>query len=627
MRKGRLGMGAGIERARVWVAALVCLSLSGPSGAVAQTASARDQAHDRTIPSGARALDPAAVRSEAKATIERLDAQAKGSASALKPGDSRALSPRDAAYNKQLRELLDERLRLLDLYDQAVKEHDAFVKGAVSPEQERSAVKAELARITQRLTEAQTNPDVLLQSPFRAPAGDGSTALSLELKESLDAIAAAIKDDRAKLDLARAEKEKFDGPHDPRRQERDKLFQRVAAYDAKRSEFETAVAAASNASKRRLAQERLVNFDWQVKEEKERLAIMEAQIAAQTNRSDVREWEIELLSARLRLSEQTLEYMRDRYRRAAEDRQRELKRMAEAEDEKAQRSNDPIERFRARRMAEVLTLEAQVVRHEQSLATSPSPSLHEQRELADRAEADFAHIRELLDDGRVSRLDAIRLNNDFRRIGPERDRLARNELANAEAHVQFYEDLLSSVEIELLQDSLHDQFELDFTRERPPADRVKEGKAIWLELERRQRELLNRRRAVLEKLVERAAQILQQVSRRLALLDEEYGFIRTHIFWVRDQDPLGAWSVVPLGRDAEHLVAGALVLVRESLKPKLWGQPSGEFIVAGLAAVMLPLGLSRLRNELLKLITRDDAAPPGPQPFDDGVSVEIASEC
>ena len=46
--------------------------------------------------------------------------------------------------------------------------------------------------------------------------------------------------------------------------------------------------------------------------------------------------------------------------------------------------------------------------------------------------ADFAEIKQLLDDGNVSRLDALRLNNDFRRIGPERGRLLRNELATVE---------------------------------------------------------------------------------------------------------------------------------------------------------------------------------------------------
>ncbi len=654
MRKGILGLKRPARRViggpAAWLALVACVAHGAPawaqdgppgvSGTVVRSENATGATSDATdsLRRG-KDVDPAAARADAKSEMERLADPAKGTTSAQKPaaadargGSTATSAAQTAALNKQLRELLEERLRLIDLYDQAAKEFAAVSKNAANPDDERAAIKADLARITERLTEAQSNPDVLLPPAFRALAGEGSTALSLELKEALDATAARIKDDRAKLEQAQAEKEKLDGPRDPRRDDRDKLFQKAAAYEAKRSEFETALAAAPTAPKRRLAQERLANFDWQARVDRTRLATMDAETAGHANRSDLREWEIERLSARLRLEQRTLEIMRERYRTAAEDRQRELKRLAAIEDEKAQRSNDPIERFRARRMAEILTLEALVVRHEQSLATSPSPSLHEQRDLADRAEADFAHIRELLDDGRVSRLDAIRLNNDFRRIGPERDRLSRNELAYAEAHVQYYENLLSSVEIELLQDSLHDQFELDFARERPPTDRIQEGKAIWAELEQKQRALLIRRRAVLEKLVERATQILQQVSRRLAVLDEEYGFIRTHIFWVRDQDPLGAWTVLQIGRDLEHTIAGVLALVRESLQPKLWGQPSGEFIVAALALASLPLGLARLRRGLLKFIAHEELDPPPPphepelEPLDPGVNVEIAAE-
>ena len=74
-------------------------------------------------------------------------------------------------------------------------------------------------------------------------------------------------------------------------------------------------------------------------------------------------------------------------------------------------------------LAELLSLKALVIRSEQDLVISPSPAYEEQKTLADHADFDFANIKELLDDGKVSRLDAIRLNNEFRRIGPERDGL------------------------------------------------------------------------------------------------------------------------------------------------------------------------------------------------------------
>ena len=48
-----------------------------------------------------------------------------------------------------------------------------------------------------------------------------------------------------------------------------------------------------------------------------------------------------------------------------------------------------------------------------------------------------------------------------------------------------------------------------------------------------------RQKAALTKLVTRSTETLEQVTRRLRILEEEYGFIRTHIFWVRDQEPVG----------------------------------------------------------------------------------------
>ena len=102
---------------------------------------------------------------------------------------------------------------------------------------------------------------------------------------------------------------------------------------------------------------------------------------------------------------------------AAEDEDRDLKRAAANEESKARWSHDPLECFRARHSAELLVLEALALKCEQALATSPSPSPEEQRNLADHAYKDFTQVKLIVDDGRVSRLDAIRLNNDFRRIG------------------------------------------------------------------------------------------------------------------------------------------------------------------------------------------------------------------
>jgi potassium efflux system protein len=307
---------------------------------------------------------------------------------------------------------------------------------------------------------------------------------------------------------------------------------------------------------RQLAQERLVNFEWELRVQSLRLQVMEAQLAQESKLADVGDLNVQVQLAHLQIAEKTLAEMQAKYRLAAEHHERDLKQAAANLEVKAQSSDDPLERFRARRTAELLVLEAQVTRYEQALATSPFPSLDEERILADHAAADFARIKELLDDGRVSRLDAIRLNNDFRRIGPERDRLLRNEMATAEAHLQYYENALTNVEIELIQDSLHESFEQDLIRERLPRARRGQGEALLTELERKHRALLVRSRAALEKLSDRAAHTLQQVMRRLSILDEEYGFIRTHIFWVRDQEPIGPATLAQAARDMNRLIKG-----------------------------------------------------------------------
>ena len=83
----------------------------------------------------------------------------------------------------------------------------------------------------------------------------------------------------------------------------------------------------------------------------------------------------------------------------------------------------------------------------------------------------------------------------------------------------------------------------------------------------------------LEKLSEGASHTLVQVTRRLGILDQEYGFIRTTIFWVRDQEPVGLFTLTQGAHEFNVLVKGLVRLAKETVKPSLWGQPSGEFVV------------------------------------------------
>ena len=155
--------------------------------------------------------------------------------------------------------------------------------------------------------------------------------------------------------------------------------------------------------------------------------------------------------------------------------QQALRQAAATQENMARQADDPLEQYRARRRAELLELEARVVKNEQTLAAGTHPALEEQRALADRAEADFEQIKHLLADGDVSRLDALRLNNDFRRIGPERDRILRNELTSIETQLQYYENILTSVELELIEDSMADQVEHDAVLEQTCAAAAQPG--------------------------------------------------------------------------------------------------------------------------------------------------------
>lgn len=610
----------------------------GPGAAVGASPSAADADPD---------ADAAALRAEAAAQLQGLGSPAPTGSSAAAPTGapvappstpaapastsgpaSGATTPRPAESpaDRQLREVLQERLRLLDEYDKAAAALKKAAHPASSPEKQAADARGELVRIQALLAQALAHPDVVLPPSFRPASPGARLVVSAEMKDALDVASGECKEARAKLEALQAEVTGWEARQNARRTERDKQYQVVAALKARGTERNvpetaastpaaTAAAAPSakpSAVSRRLARERQVNDNWKARVELIRLQAAEAEIALESKLAGVREVELQVAQAQVRLAERTLEVMQGRYSVAAEQQEEALKQKAAAEENRSRVANDPLERFRAGRVATLLELEAQVVKLERALATNPPPSLEEQRGLADHAAADFARIKDLLDDGRVSRLDAIRLNNDFRRIGPERDRLIRNEVAIVETRLQYYEDVLTEVELELIRDSVHDRYELELLREQLPPSRWAEGESVLNGLEQRHRALLIRRRAALEHLNEATAQTLEQVSRRLAILDEEYGFIRTHIFWVRDQEPIGLGTISQGARESRHVCRALWRLGHEASRVDQWGRRSPEFVGASIAALVLPFGLIRLRRALRALIARDLPAPTRP---------------
>ena len=515
----------------------------------------------------------------------------------------------DPGAKKPLPVLLQERLRWLNEYDASAIALQKATHPEPSPQQQASEAKAELRQLQNILKQAAEAPEKLLPPLFRDVSVKVSSALGAEMKDAIEATSNELKDWKTKLENVRGEIARWNGLMNARRVDRDGLFQRVTLLKAKSEEFKSAVTDAQTATLRRLAHERLINFEWQLRVESLRLRVIEAQLALEAEVSEVRELRADAYRAHVQIATKALESMQARYRVVAEDQQRNLSRAEADEETKAGSSKDPLERFRARRMAELLALEAHVIKSEQDLVISPNPSYEEQKTLADQADFDFANIKELLDDGKVSRLDAIRLNNEFRRIGPERGRLVKNEMSAVEAQLQFYENALTTVELELLQDSLHDRFEHDLLRERLPSSRWAEGEALVANLERSHRSLLMRRQRALQKLCDRASHTLVQVTRRLGILDREYSFIRTNIFWVRDQESIGLMTLTQSAREFNALVKGLLRLVKETTRPNLWGQPSVEFLVTALGVLVFPVVLERLRRLLGVLIRRDLPAP------------------
>ena len=497
-----------------------------------------------------------------------------------------------------LPELLRDRLRWLTEFENESVALQKALHPEPSPAEEAAEAKEELARLNEILSQAARSSESLLPPLFRGPTVKVSPALASEMKDALESTSNELKEWITKLETLRGEIAKWDGLQKSRHIERDRLFQQVTALTAKSQEYDTAVADAPTAAARRLAHERLVNFQWAARVETLRLQVIEAQIALEARLSLVRELKVEVYRAHIQIANRSLGPMQARYKLVAEEQERKLSQAKANEENKARLSDSPLERFRARRTSELMALEILVNKSEQARTISPPPTYEDQKTLADRAEIDFANIKELLDDGKVSRLDAVRLNNEFRRIGPERDLLLRNEMASVESQLQFYENALTDVELELLQDSLHDRFEHDLLREGLPQSSLAEAEDLVAELEGKQRLLLVRRRDALEKLVDRASHTLQQVVRRLDILNSEYAFIRANIFWVRDQEPIGLLTITQAAREFNHLVRGMLRLAQETGRRNLWGQPSGEFLITALAVLALPVALVRLRRML-----------------------------
>lgn len=534
--------------------------------------------------------EAAALRDDADERIEALES------SETPPADPAA---KQAA--KALGEILTDRKRLLDDFDRVVRE----IEELSSPENNPDRLLAEAKAEAERLEIRDAQPIDSLLPPVFTQDGELDDAERERMKEAIEGVKADIREFQDRLDATSAEAAK-----DVRsslatlRGDRDKIAQRIAALKAKTEAAATA-ASPKTSSDRKLADERATNLRVETTVETLRLQVVEMRLARAGKIAEAAELNRRNWIERVKFGRKMLERMQQRHQTLTEADERELKRKADVAEASAKLARDPVERFRAGRLAQLLELEARAVNMERELASSPSPSPEEQRGWANRAAKEFADIKELFNgESRLSRLDAIRLNVDYRRIGPERDRIRREELAQVEKQLGDHADTLAAVELELIEDSVADQVELDNLLDRIPFERHDEAQRVAEELETRHRELLTRQRDALKKLCDRDVETLDQIQRRLNILNDQYSYIRTQIFWIRDQEPIGATTFHRGAIEFRRFIKTSIGLARETANVPSWKPLSPEFIALAFLCLVFPLGVLRVRSVIKHELAR-----------------------
>jgi hypothetical protein len=532
-------------------------------------------------------VDPAQARAEAEARCKELAQVAE-----------KDLTP----TQKAIQELLKERLRWLGDLDNTAKAIKAAEQPSPTPESEAATLKADIERNRAMLQQLGKSPDSVLPEVFRLPPEKVDDAKLTEMRDSID---------QFKARLAERTKNLEDSKPEPARQAaelvtlgtaRDRARAHASTIETRRKERESAYATATARDDRQVARERLTTFSWEALVEAQQVLLAEANLALATGRAVVTNLTLENLEVQVDLLKAFLKTMGDRYSVCADRQKVRLHDQAAREETLAAKAEDPLEKYAARRRAELLVLEARNIEDGKILQAGASVSELEQTKLANKAEKDFADLKAVVQENRVGGLVALRLNNDFRRISRERALIFRNELALSGAANTLYENALTEAELDYLNDEREDRFERDAFVETLPKARRAEAIAVIDELEKKHKDLLAKRKEVLEKLLKRAEDTHKQVTRRLHILDEQYAFIRTNIFWVRDSEPLGPATVPMARKDAWRLIKATVRLAAEPFDRSLWSNASAEFGIGMVGAVTLPWVIHRARRRLKALL-------------------------
>ena len=532
-------------------------------------------------------LDPAATKLDAESRLKALETVPDKEMTNLQ---------------KSLRDLLTERLRWVDDWKKAVVALEAAAKPKPSPEEEALDRKAALERIQTLLNLAAKSPNALLPATFRLSPSQVDSAKLAEMRDAIEAAKTSHNERLTEFEKLRAEPNERVARLNGLRADRDKIQARIATIPPRRVERMAAVTSATDEDARSIARERLTNFAWESAVENERLLQAEATIALETRRAASTDAGLQAKGAGITLAKQTLKALTERYNIFTDRQKIEIDHAAKVEATRAATADDPVEKYLARRRAELFGLQGQILDDNKALSASQSISLEEQTSLANHVKADFESLKEVVKDNRAGGLIALRLNNDFRRISTERATIIRNELAQSTAANTYYENALTEAEIASINDARDDRFEREAFVETLPVTRRSSATAAIDELEVRHKALLTEHREVLQKLLTRAEKTHQQVARRLEILDEQYAFVRTNLFWVRDSEPIGPATLPQARRDAARLVATLIRLAAEPFDPALWSPVSVEFALATSGVMILPLVIWRVRKRLDSIV-------------------------
>ena len=550
------------------------------------------------------------------AEVARTLAGAEARIKALEAPDAK-----DSPASKPTVEVLKRRKVLLDDWKKAFEDREKAEHTSPSPEQVAAEFKADLEKTKALLDQSNKAPDAVLPEAFQPLPEEVSKTVEArlaEMKEAIDGARVEVKDRGTELEALRGDGSKgHSGEVAALRASRDKAHQEVSALAAGRSEREAAVANAGSAEARELARDKFTNYEWECRVVAERLAALEAQIHLAGKRAELGSFQVQAKAAHVELDRRLLELMEKRYTWQSEQRQSDLKRAVAKEETKAAQTVDVLERYRAKRSAELLEQEAQAVAYEKASATTTAGlSVGEQTALADGVEKNFEDLKKLLGDGNVSPLDVLRLKNEFRRIGPERARIVRGDLAAVKGALTTYENALTDAEIDIVNDSRDDRYDREALLDKLPEGRRPAAETMLDAMEARHRALLSRCRDVLQKLAQRSDDTQTQILRRIRLLDEQYAFIRTHIFWVRDAEPVGPATLAHARDEAIRAVKALVKLAAELGDRTLWGKVSPDFLLAmvGLVVLPIPLRLGQKAIDRLRLAVPDPEMTPETAP-------------